>query len=1310
VTDLRAMPSLLGGRVELSWHNPPSNAFGPGRRLGGLRIVRRELTYPLHESDGTVVYPPASAGSPVGPVIAAFSDGGLRPITTYYYSVFAAFSDDPPPLVPVYTYIGERAAGFASRSFGIGERLYGLLPAAYQRLDAPLGAADVDRLRLANPDAALALDALPPAIRERGQLRRFLAAVASPLDVMRSLADALPQLRDVDLARADYLPALAEWLGWEPDLTLPVFAQRNEIRFAPHRYRTVGTIPNVRSLATRYAHWYAQVTEFADQLARSNVVPQLNAFWIIEDPVAGGWRGADDAAAILGFSGANSTAVGSGATAATLTGASIFPSLRPGMEIAITADDRIPAIVRFEPDDFPALASAAGMAAVLNRTLTEVTASVAASGALVIKSNTVGPVSALRIEQYEASLVSLEGAPRGRLALAGDGFNAGAGERVRLFYETSDPLAPATAIAAAQAFSGAPFPRRPLPGEQIEPAGPAASHGPPSAPQGRVRMKTYRGKGWSASLPLLGPDAPPHGEPTAVHDTTRDQLWVAWVENPGTTTSRLRFRVGAPTLAKPARVVGHRLGPFLVKTGTRLVVRGRNPAVSGMEFRITDFAAVPGIDGFQPATAAEILLALGRLANVTAAILPNGALALETTGLGGDQWLTVDQHHSTAAAALGLDGDTVAVGDWGDDVRWSSATDVSVAAPAPYMEPSAVFVPGAGGALDSIWLFWSRHDGGQWLVEGARATPAGAGWTWSPVELVARGGGGDREACAVLASTGSVWVVWARRELATRPASEDCWTLWARERTAAGWNPEGRVTQLAPGQMAADREPAVVPLANAMRVFFRSSRGGGANVYEVTVPLPLPAPGALPAPTPVTVGATSDRWPAPMPPAAGPMRLLLRSDRSVPLSRVATTPPPVVENRITSPTPTRPRVPASRRSFALADTGTVRRYAGATSVDLRDVARVGRRREWDDLLSYTVERPDRHQTPTQSLTGVPTDSDFKLADDIWYTRGTIGLFLSPFTPADPLSDEHRERLRPLLDRFLPINERAVVRIGPRIFTEFLYPAEHDIGETTTFTIVSPATEVVPPPTEGTVMPLPWGMLHAVSLAGDDQVPIDVAADPTDLATLDRRTFLQPQPEGLMPTTEFPTTEIHGMYRDVVRGPGGVLVSDSGWKKNLILNGFRTLLASFAHGKAPAPPVSDALGIQEVRFGSGLPGWDLAPPPADPTRTTLTDLSPFAVPRLLPPIPPGTPNPDFTVTFLQAGAVSAVETNVVEITATLPPGSPPWPDGGAHPTSDLREFGLVGRLDGVDVLLNHVVHAAIAKGPGTTLTRTIRLVF
>jgi hypothetical protein len=53
--------------------------------------------------------------------------------------------------------------------------------------------------------------------------------------------------------------------------------------------------------------------------------------------------------------------------------------------------------------------------------------------------------------------------------------------------------------------------------------------------------------------------------------------------------------------------------------------------------------------------------------------------------------------------------------------------------------------------------------------------------------------------------------------------------------------------------------------------------------------------------------------------------------------------------------------------------------------------------------------------------------------------------------------------------------------------------------------------------------------------------------------------------------------------------------------------------------------------------------------------------------------------------------------------------PPWPDAN-HPTSTLREFGLVASLGGSDVLVNYRIHTAIAKDPTSSLVRTIWLVF
>ena len=116
------------------------------------------------------------------------------------------------------------------------------------------------------------------------------------------------------------------------------------------------------------------------------------------------------------------------------------------MELTITADRRLPMVMRFQPGDFAdiAAATAAEVASALNRTLSEVTATARADGRLLLRSHRVGLDSTLRVEQDPASLVTLEGAPRGRLSAFVD-----ATARIRLFYETADPLAPGTEQAAA---------------------------------------------------------------------------------------------------------------------------------------------------------------------------------------------------------------------------------------------------------------------------------------------------------------------------------------------------------------------------------------------------------------------------------------------------------------------------------------------------------------------------------------------------------------------------------------------------------------------------------------------------------------------------------------------------------------------------------------------------------------------------------------------------------------------------------------------------------------------------------------------
>jgi hypothetical protein len=604
-------------------------------------------------------------------------------------------------------------------------------------------------------------------------------------------------------------------------------------------------------------------------------------------------------------------------------------------------------------------------------------------------------------------------------------------------------------------------------------------------------------------------------------------------------------------------------------------------------------------------------------------------------------------------------------------------------------------VPPAGGAPETVWLFWARHDGIRWVVEGRSAILSGAAWVWSPVESVAASVAGDREPCAALDAAGRIWVIWARR--AGGDPTLDRWSLWRRARNGA-WGVEAELTPLPAGPVEY-REPDVVRLATGnLRIFFRSTHAGGSHVANVTF---NPATSLTTALAPVTAGVSGEHWPAARLVAPGVARLLFRSDRSVPLSRVATRPAPDVDNRVTSPPPA-PRPggpPPRRRSASMPDTGTAQRHVGATAVDLSDAARIGRHREWDDLLTYTPERPERPQTPEDTLDRAP---DPLPADAIWYTRGTIGLFLSPFTPASPLSQELRQRLRPVLDRFLPITVRAVVRLTPRVFVEYVYTSLADIGEC--YGLRYPDIERYGGVTETSTTPLPWGLLRSATLT--EPIPIDLTADPGDLATLRRRTFVpRPSQEGLMPSTEFAATELHGMYRDVITNAGGNVTFDSGWKKNIILDGFRRLLASFARGPSPTGPQSTALGIDSLLIGAGLAAWDTppGPPPPDATRTTLYDANGFAVPHN------PQPNADFQIDFLQGGTVAGTQTNALQIVVRLAPAVPPWPDAN-HPTRTLREFGLVGLLNGAPVLLNHVTHPAIVKDPTSTLERTIWLVF
>jgi len=175
--------------------------------------------------------------------------------------------------------------------------------------------------------------------------------------------------------------------------------------------------------------------------------------------------------------------------------------------------------------------------------------------------------------------------------------------------------------------------------------------------------------------------------------------------------------------------------------------------------------------------------------------------------------------------------------------------------------------------------------------------------------------------------------------------------------------------------------------------------------------------------------------------------------------------------------------------------------------------------------------------------------------------------------------------------------------------------------------------------------------------------------------------------------EHVAAEIHGVYRDVLTARDGSFVWDRGWRRNTIVQDCHRLLAGFALGGTVS------LGIQGLRVGQGSDAWDQTSPPVpNPAQVALVDPNPFLVPRA-----------SLQIDFLDGATVTATPTPRLQIKATLGPNMPSWPDAN-HASGNLREFGLVGQLNGKETLINYVTHPVIVKDPASTLTRTIWLVF
>jgi len=297
----------------------------------------------------------------------------------------------------------------------------------------------------------------------------------------------------------------------------------------------------------------------------------------------------------------------------------------------------------------------------------------------------------------------------------------------------------------------------------------------------------------------------------------------------------------------------------------------------------------------------------------------------------------------------------------------------------------------------TLWLVWQEKTGGRWRLRFDRRDDDA--WALPEAGELSRDGGADP---FVLFHPGDaarpLWVFWSRR--VADAAGQTRWEIAYRVKgglaPAAGEWSEVRVLPRPAG--ADDREPAAcVDADGRVELFWSGCRDRSWSVWRSA----LDAAGTWGPATAVTGNPYSDRAPLPVP--LGDRTLLLyRSNRSL--------------------------------EYASSVYGATRtldaRYAGSTTVDTRNAAKLGMRGRFDDFQSYTYD----------------TGAGGRRDDRNWYARDTVGIYLTPETEDPKLLERSRGILQQALRQFFPVQVRAVLVIEPAAYRERVYTYDFPLAE------------------------------------------------------------------------------------------------------------------------------------------------------------------------------------------------------------------------------------------------------------------------
>lgn len=86
-------------------------------------------------------------------------------------------------------------------------------------------------------------------------LKRFISIFETELDSIKTLADGILEINNVDNCNSMFLPKLAKNLGYVLDTSLSVIKQRGIVKTLVSTYKMAGTIPGLRQFIRKYTLW-----------------------------------------------------------------------------------------------------------------------------------------------------------------------------------------------------------------------------------------------------------------------------------------------------------------------------------------------------------------------------------------------------------------------------------------------------------------------------------------------------------------------------------------------------------------------------------------------------------------------------------------------------------------------------------------------------------------------------------------------------------------------------------------------------------------------------------------------------------------------------------------------------------------------------------------------------------------------------------------------------------------------------------------------------------------------------------------------